>query len=182
MAPPWLSTIVPAMAPPTAPRTPPTKPPTTECEVAAPIAAPPPAPTRPPIRGPRPEPDPPPPPCRLTSLMLTTRPLEPGGGVTLDAVLTKPGCTPLDAHAPSAAANASGSSTDRTNLPLMKIPSRYNHCTSRISTELGQVLISFVDPGRLDSFQDLLVGAARIVLEIGQFQHPAVQIGEAQID
>src|SRR5262249_28928023 len=141
-----------------------------------------PAPPRPPIRGTRPEPEPPPPPCRLTSLMLTTRPVEPGGGVALLAVWTKPGCTPLDAHAPTTAASASGSRMERTDLPRMEIPSRYNHCTSRISTKMGQALISFVDPGGLDGFEDLLVGTARIVLEIGQFQHPAVQVGEAKID
>src|SRR5262245_15547821 len=99
MLPPRLSTMVPAIAPPTAPRRPPIRPPASVPEVPAPIAAPPAPPTRPPTRGPRPEPPEPLLPCKLTSLMLTTRPLEPGGGVVLDAVFTNPGCTPLDAQA-----------------------------------------------------------------------------------
>src|SRR5688500_2204019 len=46
----------------------------------------------------------------------------------------------------------------------------------------GVRLITFLDPGGLDGLQDLLVRPVGIVLEIGQLQHPAVQVGEAQVD
>src|SRR4029450_5291247 len=64
-------------------------------------------------------------------------------------------------------------------------PSRpYAVCCIRIDfrPNCGVRLITFFDPGGLDGLQDLLVGAVGIVLEIGQFHHPAVKVREAQVD
>src|SRR5918996_1328544 len=93
-----------------------------------------------------------------------------------------PGCTAFDAQAPSPAASSSGSSNVRIRLPLMTTLPVV--CCIRIDfrPNWGVRLITFLDPGGLDGLQDLLVRPVGIVLEIGQLQHPAVQVGEAQVD
>src|ERR1044072_4729237 len=93
-----------------------------------------------------------------------------------------PGCTPFDAQAASPAANSSGSSSERIVLPLMNtLPAV---CCIRIDfrPNWGIRLITFFDPGRLNGFQDLLVGGAGIVLEIGQFDHPTARVREPHVD
>ena len=37
----------------------------------------------------------------------------------------------------------------------------------------------FVDPRHLDRFENLLAGMAGVIIEIRKFQHPVVQVGEA---
>ena len=46
------------------------------------------------------------------------------------------------------------------------------------SAELA-VLVDFVDPRHLDRFKDFLAGMFGVILEFGQFHHPAMQVGEA---
>src|SRR5262245_58861354 len=46
----------------------------------------------------------------------------------------------------------------------------------------GGRLITFFDPGGLNGLKDLLVRTVGIVGEIGQFHHPAVKVGEPQVD
>ena len=36
-----------------------------------------------------------------------------------------------------------------------------------------------VDPGHLDRFEDLLAGMTGVIVEIREFQHPVVEVGEA---
>ena len=48
-----------------------------------------------------------------------------------------------------------------------------------IQHDVTAELTDFVDPGNLDRFEDFLAGMLGVVFEVGQFHHPAMQVGEA---